>query len=678
MGIKQLSLACAATVLFCAAGNAIATPTVGLYVVPGIFFDDAAPDAGGGTNSSGGSSKIDPAFRGALNIPSAVSLLQTDAQALFPALVANVDSTNRRRTLALSVQVTRASRYVIPKTDGTTDIYLPVTLSAYISNPMTGEVLQSFSQTHYEVLTVSGSPTSDANQSKVDAAYRGGFSTLLNSVLSTAAAQFKPYVAEAKVADTWRGYVILNQGYQAGIGQGDIMDDGESEIRVEYSGQHYAVAVPVLGKPKDGAVFSRPVTMALTDVKKPRVMALVSDGNPDLSDAVSTQLFADRLGSSAPFATLPLNANFSQVQASIDSHTGIGHAVSGERSLPDYFIRMVIPPAKSYTLPTNLTYKTQQSYEAWAFAELVSRNGRVLYAADINDRIDDTITDGSGFNPAARREIVLKNSLTDLADRFSKEIQFKPVVLKVSDTSADTFQIDDPDMNLQVGDHFRVYHDAGKPGDITEDVLVPTWDGTVASRDGSKVVASAGLQIAGNPPKPSSGDVVVMDNVGSSAGAGQRTAFCPAEKSQVGSIAEDRFNWFAYAGAAHSSLLMVDPALASLVQDKVGGQSGFASNLELAPAKYDRCLEALYRIDPSAQKCDGGVCTEAYTVRLGYREKSAGQVTSQAIMEHAFTSRGYPEPTGSQDVAALQSIDLDADTRTSLDVVMKQLLNKNQ
>jgi hypothetical protein len=36
----------------------------------------------------------------------------------------------------------------------------------------------------------------------------------------------------------------------------------------------------------------------------------VSEGNPDLSDAVSTQLFADRLGSSAPFATLPLNANF--------------------------------------------------------------------------------------------------------------------------------------------------------------------------------------------------------------------------------------------------------------------------------------------------------------------------------------------------------------------------------
>jgi hypothetical protein len=675
MGIRHFVFA-AITVMVCATGNAFAAPSVGLYVVPGIFFDDAAPGAGGGP--SGGSSKIDPAFRSSLDIAAAVSLLQKDAQAHFPALVPSVDSANRRRTLALSVQVTRASRYEIPKADSTTDIYLPVTLSAYVSNPMTGEVLQSFSQTRYNVLTVSGSPTSDANQSKVGAAYRDGFSTLLDSVLATAASQFNPYVVEAKVADTWRGYVILDQGYQAGIGKGDIMDDGAAELRVEYSGQHYAVAVPVLGTPKDGAIFSRPATMALTDVKKPRVMALVSDGNPDLSDAVSTQLFADRLGSNAPFATLPLNANYSQVQASIDGHTNIGHEVSGERSLPDYFIRMVVPPARSYALPTNLSYKTQQSYEAWAFAELLSSDGRVLYAADVNDRIDDMVTNNSGFNPADRREVVLKNALTDLADRFSKEIRFRPVVLKVSDASADTFQIDDPGMNLQVGDRFRVYHDAGKPGDIPEDVLVPTWDANVVSRDSSKVVASVILPVAGTPPKPSGGDSVMMENVANAGSGGQRTAFCPAEKSQVGSVAVDRFDFLAYADAARSSLFMVDPTLASLVQGKVGGQSGFAANLDLRPATYDRCLEALYRIDPAAQKCDSGVCAEAYTVRLGYRERSAGQVTSQAIMEHAFTSRGYPEPTGAQDVAALQSIDLDADTRTGLDVVMKQLLNKNQ
>lgn len=224
MGIKHITFA-AATVLACMSSHAFAASAVGLYVVPGIFFDDAASATSG--YPSAGSSKIDSAFRSSLDIGATVSLMQQDAQAHFPALTQNLDSGNRRRTLALSAQVTRASRYEIPKTDGTTDIYLPVTLSVYISNPMTGEVLQSFSQTRYDVLTVSGTPTSEENASKVSAAYRSGFSTLLNSVLTTAASQFNPYVVEAKVADIWRGYVILDQGYQAGIGKGDILDDDD-------------------------------------------------------------------------------------------------------------------------------------------------------------------------------------------------------------------------------------------------------------------------------------------------------------------------------------------------------------------------------------------------------------------------------------------------------------------
>ena len=117
-----------------------AAPSVGLYVVPGIFFDDDA--ARGAAQSSSASSKIDPGFRSSLDIGQTVAWLQQRTQAHFPALEATIDSKNRLRTLALSVQVTRVSRYQIDKTDGTTDIYLPITLSVYFSNPVTGEVLQ--------------------------------------------------------------------------------------------------------------------------------------------------------------------------------------------------------------------------------------------------------------------------------------------------------------------------------------------------------------------------------------------------------------------------------------------------------------------------------------------------------------------------------------------------------
>ncbi|WP_454725531.1 MULTISPECIES: hypothetical protein [Cupriavidus] len=650
------------------AGHATAAPAaVGLYVVPGIFFDDGTPGAG--------SSKIDPAFRSALDVKQASALLQARAQAHFKALAPNLDSKNRLRTLALSVQVTRVSRYRIDKSDGTTDIYLPITLSVYFSNPMTGEVLQSFSQTRYDVMTVAqGAAGTDA---KVAAAYRAGFAALLDSTLAAAAAQFNPYVVETRVADTWRGFVILDQGYQAGIGKGDVLNDGESEIRVESAGQRHAVAVPVLGTPRDGAVFSRANTMALSDVRKPRVLALVSDGNPDLSDAVSTQLFTDKLGSGAPFATLPLNANFSQVQASIDSNTGIGHEVSGRRALPDYFIRMVVPPARQYELPTNLGYKVRQSYQAWAFAELLSRDGRVLYAADVSQRIDDTVTDKSGFNAADRREVVLKNALDDLAERFGKEIRFKPLSLKVSGAAGDTFEVDDPGMNLQIGDTIRTYRNAGRPGGLAEDALVPTWEASVVGRDGARVTASPVLPVAGKPPRPAAGDLVLLDTVANAGASGQRMAYCPAQKSQVGSVALERFDWLAYASAAQAPVVMVNPGLAALVKGKVGGQSGFASDLALRPGAYDKCLEALYRIDPKERKCDDGMCAQGYGIRLAYRQKAGGSTTGQAILEHAFTSNGYPAAADAENVGALQRIDLDKDTRAGLDAVMKQLSNPN-
>ena len=209
-------------------------------------------------------------------------LVQKIARAHFPSIAPTIDKTNRQHTLALSVQVSRASLYEITKSDGTTDLYQPITLSAYISNPLTGEVLQSFAQTRYSIQTVSGDPASSQNVAKIHTAFHDGFEILLTDVLTQASANFKPYVVEAKVADTWKGYVILDKGFGAGIGKGDILDSESSEVRVEYAGEHYAVAVPVLGSPGSGDVFSRPTTMALSEVRKPRVITLVSDKTPTL------------------------------------------------------------------------------------------------------------------------------------------------------------------------------------------------------------------------------------------------------------------------------------------------------------------------------------------------------------------------------------------------------------
>jgi hypothetical protein len=668
MNFKMKAVAALAA-MACVPAPALATGSPGLYVVPGVFFSDAAHG-----ESAAASSKIDTNFRSSLDIAAESALVQQIAQTHFPGIVPTIDKTNRQRTLALSVQVSRASLYEITKSDGTTDLYQPITLSAYISNPLTGEVLQSFAQTRYSIQTVSGDPASSQNAAKVRSAFRDGFEKLLNNVLTQASANFKPYVVEATAADTWKGYVILNKGFGAGIGKGDILDSASSEVRVEYAGEHYAVAVSVLGSPTSGDVFSRPTMMALSEVRKPRVITLVSEANPDLAPAVSTQLFADQLGSNATFSALPLNSNYSQVQSSIDTHTQIGHQVSANRSLPDYFIRLILPAAAQYSLPTNLSYKTQQVTQAWAYAELASRDGRVLYATDVADRVNDTVTDGSGFNGSDRREIVLKNALTSLAERFAKEVHFEPISLKLADASSDTFKVNDPGTALPVGASFRVYHDIGHVSGVPEDVLIPTWDATVSAHDDSTAVASPVLPVTGKPPRPESGDVVVMDSIANTASGGQRTAFCSAEK--FGAVEIEHFDDLAYAAAARTRLFLVDPQIATLVEGKVTGQSGFAADLHLQPPAHDRCLVAMYRVDAPAHQCDSGVCTDNFKVRLGYQFRQNDQVVSQTILQHSFNASGYPEQTSADAVSALLGLDLSTDIRSNLDAVITQLLKK--
>lgn len=663
--LKQLSVAALLAML----GSHVLADSIGLYLVPGIFVDDA----GSGQQSS----KIDASFRpivSADNMPQLVSMLRQAAQKHFGTLAVTIDSKNKLRTLVLSAQITRATRFQIAKPDGTTDVYLPITLSLYFSNPNTGEVLQSFSQTSYQIFTVGHQPDQATVESQILQQYQIGLQSLLDGTLALARKQFNPYLVTANVADTWHEYAVLSQGSQAGIGKGDVMEDADgNQIRVEHVGPQYAVALPVLGKARTGQSFSRPSLMKLSDVKKPRVLTLVSHGNADLPDAVATQLFADKLGSSASFANLPLNSNYSQVQVALDRQTAIGHQVSGQRSLPDYVIRLVLPQARQYELPTNLDYKTQRYYKGWAYAELLSLDGRVLYARDVSQQIEDTVSHGVGFADADRKEVVLKNTLNDLAERFAKEIRFSPQKINISASDGNQFILDDRTDALQPNQVIRVYRAIGKPSGGGEAALVPTWEARVVEKDGSKVTAQVTMPLTNTMPLPANGDVVLSETISGDSNGGDRIAYCPSSKAQLGSITVDKFDLLAYATAAQSSLNLINPQLAELLKGKVGGQSGFRKDLNITIKAPSQCIEALNRIELKDEPCSNGACQSRYTVRAAYRVKNNGEQFKQKILEHNFVSSGYPETTQADARSVMQQSQLDSDLRALLAEVLEQM-----
>jgi len=475
-------------------------------------------------------------------------------------------------------------------------------------------------------------------------------------------------VVEATVKETWKGYGILDKGYAAGIGKDDILlDAGGNEIKIEHAGQDYAVATPIGGKISSGGRYARTSMMKLSDVKKPRVLVVVSDGNADIPDAVMSQLFADQLGADAQFAVLPLNANYGKVQAAIDSNTQIGSAVSGQRELPDYFIRLVVPDVVEYEKPTNLAYKTQRHYKSWAFAELLAKNGQVLFARHADESLQDVVTNGIGIAAADRHEVVLKNVLVELAEKFSKEVKFKHSTLEITDAENGQLWVDDTAQVLQPGQAVRIYRE------ISKDVLVPTWEARVEAREGRRIALRAQLEIAGSPPAPSKGDKLLIDQINTPAGGAMRLAYCPNPKSQVGSQFVPRYDELAYAVAAQTGFNMVNRSLKGLVERRVGSASGFKANIKLPEAAFDQCLESLYRIDPVDSPCEGDACSTRYKVKTAFRQKQGDTVGKQMILEHTFKTSGYQQNIDSTQLGQLQRAELYEDVGELLNQTAKNL-----
>jgi len=639
---------------------ASAGETIHVYPVPGIFFDEGAD------NQKGVASKISPEIGKVLkaNIRQNVGYAGQAIAKNFNNLTQQIDAKNRYRTLAVSVQVTRASRFEVNKKDGTRDIYLPLTLSLYFSNPLTGEVLQSFNQTRVTTFT----STPDTIAAKISQYTQQSFERTLDELLTHAASQFKPYVVEATVKETWKGYGILDKGYAAGIGKDDILLDTDgNEIKIEHAGQDYAVATPIGGKISSGGRYARTSMMKLSDVKKPRVLVVVSDGNADIPDAVMSQLFADQLGADAQFAVLPLNANYGKVQSAIDSNTQIGSAVSGQRELPDYFTRLVVPDVVEYEKPTNLTYKTQRHYKSWAFAELLAKNGQVLFARHADENLQDVVTNGIGIAAADRREVALKNALVELADKFSKEVKFKHTTLEITSAENGQLWVDDTAQVLQLGQAVRIYRE------ISKDVLVPTWEARVEAREGGRIALRTQLEIAGSPPAPSKGDKLLIDQINTPAGGAMRLAYCPNPKSQVGSQFVPRYDELAYAVAAQTGFNMVNRSLKGLVERRVGSASGFKANIKLPEAAFDQCLESLYRIDPVDSPCEGDACSTRYKVKTAFRQKQGDTVSQQMILEHTFKTSGYQQNIDSTQLGQLQRAELYEDVGELLKQTAKNL-----
>ena len=594
-----------------------------------------------------GPSIIDPDFKAAIG-PAEKAFFAERFRARFPQAVATITEGNQRRTYAVSLQIARASKYLIEKIDGTTDMYLPVTASIYFSNVMTGEVLYAETRTTIRTKPIVASE-GRAGSPEVITQFAATFRGVVDDLVGDAQSRFHPTVVSARGVQEWMGLAILDGGRKQGISRGDsLSDDKGNEVRVISAGPTYAIGTVELGSFVKGSVYAKITNRTLAEIQKPRVLPIVESAPPGFAEESVVQLFTDALGSEAPVSLVPVNRTFGAVVKAIGSQIDLSKEKLTARELPNFFVRLSVLDPVVFERPTNIAYKTVRVTTSMAHAEVVDRAGRVLHASVGRDRVEEEITQGMALNLAARKEIAVKNALLDLAKQLASGMKFENVQLEVAQATP-SIQVRDPSGFLLPGATMRTYRNLGRVDGISGEVRVPTWDVEVTGAGKEGALLSTTLPVVTGAPVPALGDVVILDGVAIATARRMRMGGCGGPAEQLGTVTVPGFGPLALnVFAARFPAPFYASGLASKVNALVRGGTGFRADIQLKEPVVDFCVQPVNKIEKEAPTCTDSVCADVALVKLTFRFRKGSptsEVSSRTGMESRMTAAALPKAT---------------------------------
>ena len=540
-----------------------------------------------------------------------------------------LDGKNKGKSFVASLQLTRASKYTVPRPDGTVEYSLPVTVSLNITNPLTGEVVYGLSKTQYEQFSLLADSSEEKKNGVYAESYDRTLKTLIGQLTKEASDQFKPAEIKAVVQRQWKGLIVLDRGLDAGVAAKDnLTDPAGNLIEVIHASGGYSIARPVLvNKITEGMEFGRFTSMSAKDLKKPKV--LIVSGLDD-SGANTPEFFAQGLGKDAAFTLTPVNMKHQSVLNEISSQTGLAQdEVTQKRALPDYFIRLNTLPLINYDVPTQSAAVIGRIYEARLYGELVDRTGRVLFASGGEDRIQDEVVAGKAFDMVARREILLKNAAGTLAQAFTEKVKFAQMSVPVTSVDGKILTMDDRAGVLSIGQSIKLFRKLGQHPTTKEDMWAPIWQAEVVERDKTQAKVALTFEVVSELANemPKSGDVAFIEVAGGANADSLKFAMCPNLKPQLGSVNVPEFLDMAFFTMGektkwpfYTNWNTLDAGIRNLTSN-----AGFKSELKLKSGHVGNgCIEALYRINPTAggQVCTAGRCKVPLTITAGYKVKA--------------------------------------------------------
>ncbi|OTG76111.1 hypothetical protein B9T26_03170 [Acinetobacter sp. ANC 4169] len=635
MQIKLKALSLALPMLFTVWAHA----DIEIYPSKGIFGLEQGCRADPNTYEANGSSIVCD-FSQAIDNDSTRQqaeqiFLQSLKQNFGDQVVATISQKNKHRTYVASLEVLRASEYVVKK-DSTAEIFLPVTLSLKLTNILSGEVIYSDSATLSQPIQVLSSELeSAATKAAIKQKFQSTLLTLTQQVAQGLKSKLNVAEIETKVIDQWKSYLVLDKGFNQGIAAQDELSSAEGDlIRIVHADSDYAVALPVLmqGNAKQFSKISTNTRQAMNKPKALVVDVLTYQGE---SKDLIEQIFSDAVGEQASFSLTPVNRRYSAMAQSISEQTSLAQSKDiNQRDLPEFFIRINVIPVIAYQQQIGKMTQ-QQVFHSEVFAEMIDRSGRVIYSAHATDDIKDIVSEGMGFSLEARKEVALKNALLQLGQKFQKGLQFTRADLKVSGSSGQSITIDDAGERLSAGMKVHVYH---QDKAAQRNILIPTWEATIVERQGTKVSAQLDFPISSSDRLPvRSGDRILIDSSAPVGDSKQARVLCPGlHTDQVGEIPFYGFGPLIYhafssqskrpfyaTGAGFKGQTLLKDAVIRMTEN-----SGFKKNLDANfYVPKDECLQPVFKIEvkENSVKCnaDKSNCDATLIMASGARRFNA-------------------------------------------------------
>lgn len=533
---------------------------------------------------------------------------------------------NKYKTFAAYINIPRVSENPYKRGD-VLDIYLPMTMSINFVNMATSELLFSYPLTEYSGFSTSLENSQNINyiNGQISKAYIDNYKQLLNDVVTKSSGNFKPFVIEAKVKDSYRSLYVLDKGTTAGIAKGDLLVDGnDNQLSVIYSTLDYSVAKALIGKPAINSIFNKFANSTITQLKKPKVLFI-----NDLGSEKYYNIFSTELGSNADFSLMTVDATFNKMIIDLASlNMTFSSKNAQNREVPDYFLKLYLTEPVYTRFPSNKDFYNTDKYSMLACGVIFDKSGRIVFSKCVDDEITDSVVSDMKFSQDERFEVLTKNTLNKLALAFQSEVKFKNLELNISKTDGEYIFINDKAGILNVGNTVSIFKKV-KTEKGGAEILIPTWEYKIISIDGENVECKPMYPVIDGLNFPSKSDKVLLTAITKADNHANMFKFLPDGMELKGNqVKLDNFKDLAFASLASgmkSPISFDNVELAEQIKELNEGY-GFKKKIETPVNSSDLTIKPVYRIELIGTIPDNNLLRQKYKITVGVISYKNGEV----------------------------------------------------